>query len=431
MRFVFADALDLIDPGFDFVADRNARDRTRHAGDEYPHEFLEEAPYDGILVSRAIVGDAFRTGKYSEAQMMRFRREGARRFLRYPEDRHPGSIVMGDCGAFSYAQMAQPPYRPEDTLSFYGDGGFTHGCSPDHIVYDLDEGAGRSRAEVPEAVWGRFDLTLQNATEFLAGSKRLGRAFTPMGVIQGWSAPSMAGAALELARMGYRTLAVGGTVPLKIEQIRRVLAAIRDTVPTSTGVRLHVLGFGKIEHLADLERFGVASFDTTSPLRRAFKDAHKNYWLRDGAGNLSFYTALRIPQATVNNHLKRKALKGSVNQEALQRLEAAALAGVRRYAAGAGDLEEALEGVMAYWDTLNWDEEESPSRRATTLRRHRQVYARTLGDRPWERCGCRACREGGVETLIFRSSNRNKRRGMHNLHVFHSHLSGLRAEAVA
>ncbi len=146
----------------------------------------------------------------------------------------------------------------------------------------------------------------------------------------------MARAAADLARMGYSSLAVGGTVPLKIEQVRRVLAAIRDAVPVSTGVQLHVLGFGKIEHLADLERYGVASFDTTSPLVRAFKDARKNYWARDDVGNLSFYTALRIPQAIENNHLKHKARKGSVNQEAILRLEAAALASVRRFAAGTG-----------------------------------------------------------------------------------------------
>lgn len=82
MRFVFADSIDTIDPAYDFLADRNGIGRSIHRDDEYPHEFLEKAPYDGILVSRAIVGDALYPGKYSEAQMMRFRREGARTFLR-------------------------------------------------------------------------------------------------------------------------------------------------------------------------------------------------------------------------------------------------------------------------------------------------------------------------------------------------------------
>jgi hypothetical protein len=245
-----------------------------------------------------------------------------------------------------------------------------------------------------------------------------------MGVVQGWSPASMADAAVRLVAMGYDYLALGGTVPLKIHQLRQALGAIRDAVAVS--IRLHVLGFGKIENLADLEEFKVASFDTTSPLVRAFKDARKNYWLRGAKGELSYYTAVRIPQATQNNKVKAKALEGKVNQEEIRLLESAALSGVRQMAAGEADLDSALDAVMAYWLILNWDEEASPSKRASSAARQRAIYAQTLGERPWERCSCRVCREGGVEALIFRSSNRNKRRGMHNLHVFHQHLRDFR-----
>ena len=112
MRFVFADSVDTVDPDYDFVADRNGAGRSVHRDDHYPHEFLEQAPYDGILVSRGIVGDARHPGKYSEAQLMRFRREGARRFLRYSLERFPGSMLMGDCGAFTYRNLPEPPYEP-------------------------------------------------------------------------------------------------------------------------------------------------------------------------------------------------------------------------------------------------------------------------------------------------------------------------------
>jgi len=426
MKFVFADSLDYVDPAYDFAADRNGARRVPLRDDEFPHEFMDEAPYDGILVSRAIVGDARMPGKYTEAQLMRFRREGARRFLRYTEDRFPGSIMMGDCGAFSYRDLPEPPYRAEDTVEFYGDGGFTHGCSIDHLIFDFDDGAGRRKDEVPEAIRNRYDITLQNAQEFFAASQRLGRHFTPMGVIQGWSAESMAEAAAGLVAMGYSYLAVGGMVPLKIEQIVRGLAAIRDAVPSS--IKLHVLGFGKIESLDELHRFGVASFDTTSPLLRAFKDARKNYWARDRGGQLSYYTAIRIPQAIENNRLKHKALEGRLNQEEILLLEDRALSAVRGLALGKASVDEALDGVMAYWSILNWDNEISPARHANAIERQRRIYARTLGDRPWETCGCRVCREGGVEALIFRSSNRNKRRGMHNLHVLHRHLTEFREE---
>ena len=429
MRFVFADSVDTVDPDYDFVADRNSAGRSVHRDDQYAHEFLEQAPYDGILVSRGIVGDARHPGKYSEAQLMRFRREGARRFLRYSLDRFPGSLLMGDCGAFTYRNLPEPPYRADDTAEFYADGGFTHGCSPDHLIFDLDDvGVSRTLHDVPDDVRRRYEITIQNATEFYKASACSGGGFTPMGVIQGWSADSMAEAARDLARMGYDYLAIGGTVPLKIDQIRRVLQALRDALPNS--VRLHLLGFGKIEELAILERYGVTSFDTTSPLLRAFKDARKNYWVRTAEGDLSYYTAIRIPQATENNKLKHKALEGSLNQEDAKRLEDLALRGVRAYAAGSATLDEGLDAVMDYWTILNWDEEVSPSRRAASAARQRKLYANTLGDRPWERCGCRVCRESGVEAVIFRTSNRNKRRGIHNLHVFHTHLSEFRQECV-
>jgi hypothetical protein len=428
MRFVFADSLDFVDPGYDFATDRNAPRRSVHRDDQFPHEFLDEAPYDGILVSRGIVGDALVRGKYTEAQLMRFRREGARSFLRYPEERFPGSMMMGDCGAFTYRALPEPPYRAGDTAEFYADGGFTHGCSPDHLIFDFDdEERERSIRDVSDDTRARHGITLQNAAEFLGEAARLGRGFTPLGVIQGWSATSMRQAAGDLMRMGYDYLAVGGTVPLSIEQLRRALAAVRSVLPDC--VRLHVLGFGKVENLADLDRFGVASFDTTSPLLRAFKDARKNYWMRKPGGDLSYYTAIRIPQATENSHLKRKALEGRFDQEAMRRLEGEALEAVRGLAIDTVALDAALDAVIAYWDALNWDEEASPARRQDALKRQRLIYARTLGDRPWEACSCRVCREGGVEAVIFRNSNRNKRRGMHNLHVFHQHLQDHRAAA--
>jgi queuine/archaeosine tRNA-ribosyltransferase len=294
------------------------------------------------------------------------------------------------------------------------------------LIFDFDEGLGRSRDEVSEAIRSRFDITLQNAAEFLPVARQLGSSFTAVGVIQGWSGPSMADAAKSLVAMGYDYLAVGGTVPLKVEQLRRALAAVREVTPPQ--VKLHVLGFGKVEDLAELERFGIASFDTTSPLLRAFKDARKNYWARTPQGELSYYTAIRIPQAIENTKLKHKAQEGSLDQEKARGLEAAALNAVRAYAAGELPLDAGLEAVMDYWAALNWEEETSPSRRAAAADKQRQLYAQTLGDRPWERCDCRVCRESGVEALIFRTSNRNKRRGIHNLHVFHTHLSDFRQD---
>jgi hypothetical protein len=418
VKFLYADSLDFVDPDFDFETERSGKGRVVHMHDEYPHEYLRTAPYDGLLVSRGIVGDSRWPGKYSEQQRHRFRREGARNFLRYQAHRFPNSIVMGDCGAFSYHAEERPPYGAADTVEFYADGGFTHGCSIDHVIFDFDAGAGRARRQVSDDVRDRYDITLQLASAFLKESKRLGPSFTPLGVVQGWSGASMAAAAKQLVKMGYRYLAVGGLVPLKIEQIRFALTSIRGSIPPN--IKLHLLGFGKLEELHGLEDLGVASFDTTSPMLRAFKDAKKNYFARDKNGNLSYYTAIRVPQATLNTKLKRMAQEGTLNQERIRSLEDAALESLRGYAKKRMSLDRTLTAVCAYWEALTW--EETPERRRSVLKVQRDVYGRTLADRCWEKCGCAACRESGIDVVIFRSSNRNKRRGIHNLHVFYEHL---------
>src|SRR5262249_11297696 len=123
MKFIFADSLDFVDPRYDFMADRSPADRELYWDDAFPHELLGFAPYDGILVSRAIVGDHRYPGKYSESQAMRFRRVGARKFLRFDGTKYPGTSVFGDCGAFSYHKLERPPYTAEDITEFYDDGG--------------------------------------------------------------------------------------------------------------------------------------------------------------------------------------------------------------------------------------------------------------------------------------------------------------------
>src|SRR3546814_12754065 len=88
---------------------------------------------------------------------MRFRREGARKFIRYTTDKYPDSLLFGDCGAFTYRNQKVPPYTPVDTMKFYAEAGFSHGCSVDHIIFDFDEGRGRAREEMPETILDRYD----------------------------------------------------------------------------------------------------------------------------------------------------------------------------------------------------------------------------------------------------------------------------------
>src|SRR3546814_6743970 len=52
---------------------------------------------------------------------MRFRRVGARTFLRLDKPELAHLPIFGDCGAFTYHKEDRPPYSPEDTAAFYDD----------------------------------------------------------------------------------------------------------------------------------------------------------------------------------------------------------------------------------------------------------------------------------------------------------------------
>lgn len=420
MKFIFADSLDFVDPGYDFLNDRNAPGRKPYWDDAYPHEILGYAPYHGMLVSRGIVGDGPVKGKYTEAQSMRFRRVGAREFLRLDKPEFASLALFGDCGAFTYVKEDKPPYTPADTVEFYDDCGFTHGCSVDHIIFDFDETVTGLEGGSAEAR-RRFDITLENAAAFRDEAGRGGR-FTPMGVIQGWSPASMAEAARRLVAMGYDYLAIGGMVPLKAEQIKRCLVAIRDAVPTTT--RLHILGFAKANEIHEFAAFNVTSIDTTSPLLRAFKDDKQNYWLGDGP-NLTYYTAIRIPQAIENPRLQAHVRQGDFKAEDLTRLEVNALAALRAYDHDDQDLEGVLETVLAYNAVLATGRAYEDVRDHRTIEKLRGRYRTTLTDKPWRKCNCRICKDVGIEVMIFRASNRNKRRGIHNLAAFKTVVNAL------
>jgi len=423
MKFIFADSLDYVDPRYDFTSDRSPPDREPYWDDRFPHELLGYAPYDGILVSRAIVGGYQGGGKYSESQAMRFRRVGAREFLRFREEDYPGSLMFGDCGAFSYHRLEHPPYSAEEMVDFYGDGRFTHGCSIDHVIFDFVEDNDDEAFEPAQLEENRrrFEITSTNAEDFHRESRRLGNSFTPMGVVQGWSPKSMAEAALRLKKMGYTYIAIGGMVPLRAPQIKTALEAIRASVGDEIGI--HILGFAKAEEIASFRYLNITSFDTTSPLIRAFKDSNRNYYALKPEGGLEYYSAIRIPQAIENSGLKNLAKQGIYSQEDLQARETRALKTLRAFDRGEVGEEETLDAVMAYTAPLaiGRDHGHSPSE-TRKLDGLRDRYEQTLRDRPWKSCSCDVCSRVGVEVIIFRASNRNKRRGIHNLQAYRKHL---------
>jgi hypothetical protein len=427
MKFLYADSLDFVDPNYNFLEDRSAPGRETYWDDEFPHQYLGKAPFDGLLISRGVVGDHKFPGKYTQSQAMRFRREGARKFIRIDTPEFAHLDIFGDCGAFSYADLEDPPYTPSEIIEFYEDGRFSHGCSVDHIIFEFDRSLrgmeSLLKKEVADRARKRFDITLENAEVFYKECGHLSQSFTPLGVVQGWSAGSMAEAARRLVGMGYDYLAVGGMVPLGTDTIKEALTAIRELIPDY--VKLHILGFGKIDHIDEFANLGIASFDTTSPMLRAFKDNVRNFFMPSNDSKLQYYTAIRIPQATENKSLDRLKKKGVFTQEFLLAQEKAALDAVRELDKGRLDTETALEVVMDYTRSHLTDPRTGKPPSDKKLGTVTDAYRITLTDRPWQKCPCGVCQKVSVESVIFRASNRNKRRGIHNMWVFNTQLKRL------
>ncbi|GAB4423714.1 MAG: hypothetical protein OHK0015_01600 [Chloroflexi bacterium OHK40] len=380
IRYFIPDWDDRVDPGYNFLTDEHSHGRNPYRDDRYAHELYPEPPYDGVLLSRAVIDDSPAKGDAI------LDAGSVHRYLRLPAD-HP---VIGDCGAFSYWQAEEPPYRTDEILEYYQRLGFDIGVSIDHLIF----------AELEDERQRRWDITLQNAEDFLVQHRAGGYTFTPMGVAQGWNPASYARAARALIQMGYTHIAAGGLVRSQTADVVAVLAAIQAEL--RPGTQLHLFGVNRPEQIGTFAQLGVTSFDSASRLRRAWMDGRRNYFLGNSA-----YTAIRVPEA------RALAKKKGVDEATALRLERAALGALRAYDAEEIGLDETLGAVLAYAALFG---EISKS--------IRRDYYRTLAQRPWTYCPCEICIRIGVEVVIFRGNNRNRRRGFHNTWQLYRQLRG-------
>lgn len=406
MKFFFPDAQDLVDPSFDFDAETRSEHRLRHRDDRYAHEVFAAPPYDGLLVSKAIVeGRAGEGSRYTLAQRHRLLREGAPAFFRVGRRTLE---IMGDCGAFSYVREATPPVTTDEVIDFYEACRFDYGVSIDHIILAYQPDLDRTIPGfdcVPEEWRTRQQVTLDLADEFLARHRKRRCRFQPIGAAQGWSPASYAHCVSELQKMGYRRVGLGGLVPLKSAEILEALRGVADVRRADT--QLHLFGVTRCDHIGAFGSFGATSFDSTSPLRQAFKDDRDNYYA-PGRN----YAAVRIPQVEGNPKLQRRVAAGEVQQTEARRLEQACLKAVKAY-------DRTGKGLAALLRVLREYEQLYDGRKD-----YSEEYRETLGDRPWKDCPCDVCRQLGVHVVLFRGAERNRRRGFHNLYVTYRRLAG-------
>lgn len=406
MKYFFPDAQDLVDPSFDFSTEERSASRLRQRDDVYAHELFSTRAFDGLLVSKGIVdGFSDTSSRYSLAQRHRLLRVGAPEFFRLGRAKFQPIPIMGDCGAFTYVKEAEPPYTVDEVLNFYVECQFDLGISIDHVILDFhpswDEPG--EKASVPQALVRRRELTIELAAEFLKTHRRGKVRFEPLGVAQGWSPKSYAASVKELQAIGYDYIAMGGMVPLKTPEILQSLEAVAAVRKPKT--RLHLLGVTRTEQVQSFAGFGVDSFDSTSPLRQAFKDDKNNYYTLKDA-----YTAIRIPQVDGNAKLSKLILSGKVKQEEARRLEKASLRAMEDFEAGKSGVDKTVRILREY------------ERLYDPKKDHTEAYEKTLADSPWRHCSCDVCRRIGHHVILFRGAERNRRRGLHNVWTFYRRL---------
>jgi hypothetical protein len=410
MQFFFPDSQDQIDPSFNFTSEERSIYRVRQRDDRYAHEALGAAPFDGYLVSKTIVdGLPGAAGKYTGAQRHRLYRVGIRQFFRLDDSDGPRLDTMGDCGAFSYVRDDKPPYTPDEVIDFYSECRFDLGISVDHVILGYDPRADHDTGHPQREEWqARQALTLELADQFRKECKARKVTFEPLGVAQGWSPTAYASAVRSLQKMGYRRIALGGMVPLKTHEILGCLETIDAVRRPDT--QFHLLGITRCDHIERFAAYGVTSFDSTSPFRQAFKDDSDNYY----ALGHPPYTALRVPQVDGNPKLRAQIRAGQVRQEDALRLERDCLRVLRRYDAekikSPKTVLRALLDYEALWNSDNKRRDRS------------DAYLEMLTDRPWRSCRCGLCQQIGIDVALFRGSERNKRRGFHNLYIFNQQL---------
>lgn len=391
VRYFIPEWDDRVEPGYDFLTDTGKPNRDVYKDDVYAHEMYPTPNYDGILVSKIKVEENKKKKSMIEAV-------GVHDFLRFDSSRP----VMGDCGAFDYIDAYDPPYETEEILDYYERLGFNIGVSIDHLIVG-------PYAQDPDERKRRYDLTARNAADFLAKHKAGGYSFLPSGIIQGWDPKSYRNAFGNLVEMGYRHISIGGCVRSTTKDIIEILKELKPLIPDY--LQLHLFGIARANAVKVFRELGVSAMDSASHLRQAWLGQSGNYYGLDGKK----YTAIRVPP--VDGHgvrVKKMISEGKGTIEDFRKLEREALNSLRKFDKGLVSSERALNALYAYDEMLGDDRDV-----------HRRMYPELLADKPWQKCSCPICKALGIDVVIFRGNNRNRRRGFHNTYVFYKDIKKL------
>lgn len=391
---------DFVDADFDFSSDRFSSAKRAARREEHTAELMRPKRIcDGVLVSLAqhlgSKGLLRRIGLNSSDSL-------APRSVRSHFKLAADQWAFGDCGAFSYASEETPSISVEQAVCIYDLYEFDLGASVDHIPLSLVVRGGKKIRLTDDERRKRIRLTRDNAERFIALHRSRSARFIPIGIIQGVTAKDYADQVGVYCEMGYHHLALGGLVPRSDSEI---LEIVRGVTRVFAKMRwrpwLHLLGIFRPLLQNQFRWLGVNSFDSATYFRKAWLRSDQNYLGSDG----KWYAAIRVPPTSDARTLARLKDSG-ISERRICSLEGTALSSLHSYDRGGTTLDKCLKAVHAYDLLLDRDEADEKDML--------EAYRRTLEARPWKTCDCNVCRKLGIDVLIFRGLNRNKRRGAHN-----------------
>ncbi len=407
-RYFLPDWDDLLDPGFDFAGDSFSGSTRSERGDRHCSVLMQpNRMSDGILVSLAQ-----QAAKKGPLRTLRGTEESALSpiHLRKHFGLSADQYVFGDCGAFSYVNEETPTISVDQAVALYESYGFDFGASVDHIPVAVTRKNGErielSNGERQE----RISITKENARLFIESAAERKARFTPVGTIQGLNPAQYAQSVRAYYEFGYRHLAVGGLVPrgdADIEETVRAIMQVAEELPERPWIHLFGIYRPKLQPL--FRELRVDSFDSASYFRKAWLRSDQNYLAPDG----QWYAALRVPM-TSDGRTRRRLTGINVDIARLESLEHQVLSLLSEYDRDRVNLSEVLQAILDYDRHLA---------RSSDTESMREKYRRTLLERPWRQCRCSFCKRLGIHMLIFRGSNRNKRRGAHNTLMMYTNVA--------
>jgi hypothetical protein len=400
---------DLLDGNFDFEADEFSGATRQERNDKHCSILMKpKRMCDGILVSLA----QHMTSKGPLRRIMGTEASSlAPMNLRSQFGLGTNQSLFGDCGAFSYVNDDKPAISVEQAIALYELHGFDFGASVDHIpVPTIMRDGSKVKLSKAERL-ARVKITQKNAEQFIELARKRHVGFTPVGTIQALDVAGYAKTARLYHQLGYRHLAIGGLVPLPDVLIEEIVTnAMAVVVTLKPRPWVHLFGVFRPKLQAKFRELKVDSFDSASYFRKAWLRSDQNYL----APNREWYAAIRVPM-TSDGRTRKNLEQSGLDLTSLEAQESQVIKLLCEFDRDEVSIKKVLDAVIEYDECLT---------RSSDVRSLRATYERTLKDRPWRSCDCPFCKEAGIHVLIFRGTNRNKRRGAHNTLMLYGSLGG-------